>query len=229
VTYSQTRSAGALGPNEVARMTLVASGLSPNTLYHARFEVDDACYLTHVDVHEAQVRHADDTVAGVCSPDKFHVEGPIYDEHAFDFREANNLLWRHNAAPLLSHTCDGFASHAAVPTTSSTSYVNLIATGVAARLQTQYHGTRRRPSAIPVEMAVLAIHSAGVLPTADFRLTDGTNNIDIAGAVISGSLGWFMTTGTISDTPADWEMQHRVSAATGTVRTVAWFVWPYEA
>ena len=186
--------------------------------------------MPYAAVHEGWNVLADDSVTGVCNPSKFHVEGPIHDEHAADLTDAANKLWRHNGAHLMSWCCKYHQSDAGVPTTSSTSYADLIINNAGHYLQTQYHSTRRRTGAsgVPVEMAVLCIRTAGA-GTADFRLTDGTNNIDITGAAVGGSLQWFTTTTNISDTPATWKMQHRVSVGTTSIRTPAWSVWEYEA
>ncbi len=226
--YTGTRSVGDLAPNEVAHGNLIANGLSPNTLYHARLFADNYAVLTYAVVHEGRTGYPDDSVTGVCNPDKYHVEGPIYDEHALDLSDSCNKLWRHNGAHLLSWSCDYHTTHASVPSTASTSYVDILSNNAAVQLQTQYHGTRRRPSTIPVVMYVSADRTAGA-GTADFRLTDGTNNIDISAAAITSTRTWFTVTGTISDTPATWEMRARVSVGTTTVRISGWSLFEYEA
>jgi len=228
-TEKLSRSAGALNPSEVIFRSIRIDGLSPNTRYHARFEVFDAMVMTSATVHEGWQTTADDTVTGVCNPDKFHVEGPIYDEHAQDLTEANNKLWRHNGATLMSWTCDYNEDDSSVPRTTSTSYVDLIAESAGFYLNTQYRSTRRRTGSagVPVEFAIRAARLSGA-GTADFRLTDGTNNIDLTGVAISGTTTWFTGTATMSDTPATWRMQHRVSVGTTDLRTSGWAVWQYE-
>jgi hypothetical protein len=222
--------ASVMTPDQVTHKVFVIEGLDPNTEYYGEPKCLDGMTLVYMIVHEARETQADDSVVGVCSPDKFQSEGPIYDEHASDFREANNLLWKHNGAHLLSWTCD-YRDRSSSPTLSGTSYANIIASGVGAFFATDYHSTRRRAggtSAVPIKMAVRARRTAGA-GTASFRLTDGVTNIDIAAAAIGATEAWFTTTGTIQDTGAAWELQALVSVGTTTVEISGWSVFEWEA
>jgi hypothetical protein len=222
-------SSGAIAPNQVSHRTMVIRGLTANTQYHGLLNTFEGARMVYACVHEQQVRHGDDTVTGVCSPDKFHVEGPIYDEHSADLSDACNKLWRHNRSPLFTWTCDYYEASATVPSTNSTSYVNILGTSAPVYIQTQYKGTRRNPSAIACKMAVKLVRTAGT-GTASVRLYDGTNSMAMTGlAIATNTPTWFVGDVTISDTPASWEMQALVSAGTTTVEILGWVLYPYVA
>lgn len=222
---------GVAVPEQIARKAIYLQGLSPNTEYIGEAKCTDGLTLAWMSVTEYREQHADDDLAGVCSPAKFANEADILDEHLEDLIEANNLLWRHNGSHLLMWTCD-YADRASSPWVSSTSYVNILdaTKDPAVRLVTDYHSTRRRTGSagVPVKMAVRARRVAGT-GTADFRLTNGTQNIDIAGAAIATGEAWFTATANIPDSAADWKMQSKVSVGTTTVEISAWSLFEYEA
>ena len=219
-------SAGAITPSQVIRRTFVVRGLSPNTEYHGVFELNNDMRMVFASVHEAWNMLADDSVTGVCNPDKFHAEGPIYDEHANDLNEANNRLWRHNGAPYIGWSSDYARSSA--PTTTSASFANLISNSAGFDIDATYHVTRRRTT-VPVKMGVRA-HYLTSASNAEFRLTDGTNNIDITGVTLPavGSSRWFTTTSTIPASSANWRMQARRTSGSGSVAVDGWALFPYE-
>ncbi len=221
-----TLAAGALSPNDIIERTFVVKGLSPNTEYHARFVNTNSARIVYATVHEGWEVRADDAVTGVCNPDKFHAEGPIYDEHAQDLTEANNKLWRHNGAPYIGWSGDYAAG--SLPSTTS-AVLGDIFTGCGQYIDATYHTTRNRTT-VPVKMGVRAFAS-GTPCTADFRLTDGTNNIDITGCVLSTatSAKWFTTTANIPASIGTWRMQFRLASGANTVFVDGWALFPYEA
>ncbi len=223
-------SSGALHPNDVFRRTIRIDGLSANTEYHGGFSMTNSARIVYAVVHEGWQMVADDSVTGVCNPDKFHVEGPIYDEHAQDLTEANNKLWRHNGAPYIGWTPDYNDSD--VTGITSASFADIIGNSAGQYVNTAYHSTRRRTGSagVPVKMGVKC-YRIGSTCNAEFRLTDGTNNIDITGVTVPTATNarWFTTTANISDTPATWRMQAKRTSGTGEVAVVGWSLFPYEA
>lgn len=223
-------SAGALSPSDVFRRSFHIDGLSPNTEYHGRFGMTNSARIVYATIHEAWEMVADDSVNAVCNPDVYQAEGPIYDAHALDLTRASNALWRHNGAPYIGWT-PSFNSSAA-PSTTSAVFADLMPNSRGQYVNTQYHSTRRRTGSagVPVKMGVKTFF-VGSSCNAEFRLTDGTNNIDITGVTVPSATNerWFTTTATISDTPATWRMQARRTSGTGEVAVCGWALFPYEA
>ncbi len=219
-----------LVPSDLLFRSFHVDGLASNTEYHGYFSLTNSVRVAFTSIHESWQMTADDSVTAVVNPDKFHVEGPIYDEHAQDLCEANNKLWRHNGAPYINWSCDYPSSGA--PGTTSAAFADVISDSAGFYVNTAYHSTRRRTGAsgVPVKMGVKTFRT-GAACDAEFRLTDGTNNIDITGVTVptATSTRWFTTTATISDTPATWRMQAKRTAGTGTVNIEAWTLFPYEA
>lgn len=230
-SFDGSIAAGAVNPSQVGRYAFRIDGLSPNTEYHGAFSVQNGTQILFVQVHEAWQMAADDAVTAVCNPDKYHAEGPIYDEHANDLNEANNRLWRHNGAPYIGWVPDYVDSTA--PTTTSGAFADILANNRGFYINSAYHSTRRRTGSagVPVKMGVKCYVTSGGVAGGEFRLTDGTHNIDITGVTVPLSATfaqWFTTTANIPDTSATWEMQARRVSGTGTIAIAGWSLFPYE-
>lgn len=202
--------------------------LDPNTEYRGQILASNGVRVCYMTVVESITRYADDTIAVIVNPARFVREGPVLASQFVDLKNAANQLWRHNASHLFSWVPRYFDQDAANPATASTTFTDLIANSAAAYIDTTNRGTLQRPNAIPVKMAVRARRTAGT-GTADFRLFDGTNSIQISAAAIASTSAWFTGTGTMSGTPATWRMQHRTSVGTTTVQTSAWSLFQFEA
>lgn len=230
--FGGSTSGSIVGPDEISHKSVLIRGLSANTEYEGGFTSDDGGCIVYATVYELPRPVADDTIPVIVKPTRFVREGPILASQFSDLHTAANQLWRHNASHLLSWAPHyGHSAGDGGPQTNSTTYVDVLANSAAMRIETTHRGSLQRPNAIPVKMAVLARRTAGA-GTADFRLFDGTNSIQLLAAAISGvsaSGTWFTVTGTISGTPANWRMQHRVSVGTTTVRTIAWSLFQWEA
>lgn len=220
-------------PNDVSRRLCRVTGLSPNTEYHGYFSMSTPgigvgnALLTYAVVHEELTSRSDDTLTGVCSPDKYHAEAPIYDLEAQDLTDANNKLWRHNGAPYIGWAADYDTSSG--PTTTSAVFADLQANSAGHYIDSTYDCTRNRTT-VPVKMGVKAFRDTNTA-TADFRLTDGTNNVDITGCVCPTAANekWFTTTATIPAGTGTWRMQARRTAGTGTITVCGWALFPYES
>lgn len=231
--YFDGASAGTtIGPTEVSHKRLIVTGLSPDTEYRIVNACTNGMCVVYMAVVEGTNRHADDSVAGVCGLGKFSAQGPIYDEHVADLRDANNRLWKHNGAHLLSWTCDYEAqtTGAGVPSiTGSTSYVDVYARDI--YLATLYHNTRRRSgsTAVPVKMAVHSDRTGAGGGTLDVRLYDGTNSIAVTGIGDSGGTTWVTATGTLPAQLANYRLQAKQSNTTTTHRLYGVSLFEYEA
>lgn len=227
-TYDGASAGATVTPDEVSYKKMVITGLSSNTEYRIENEVTNGACLLYLMIREASVRHADDSVAGVCSPDKFANQGPIYDEHVEDLCNANNLLWRHNGAHLFSWAADYEINvgAAGLPTvTGNTSYTDVY-TARPFTLQTLYHNTRRRTT-VPLRMAVLADRTGGT-GTLDVRITDGTNSIAVTGMADGGLVTWVAATGSLPAQLASYHLEARHSNGTTTHRILGVSLFSFE-
>jgi hypothetical protein len=227
--YVGSASGTVIGPDDVHFLGFVVDGLAPNTEYVSGFSCEGGLRLAYAMVEEKREREADDSVSVICNPSLYVREGPIAAAHLADLANAGKLLWRHNASHLLSW-CPNYVSDLPapdVPNINSTSYVDLIANSAAVLINTPNRGTLQRPNAIPVKMAVrYRLVGSG---TADFRLFDGTNSIQILAAPSTGTATWITGTGTMSGAAATWRMQARVSVGTITVRIMGWSLFQFES
>ena len=88
------------------RVCLVTGSTSGIGLETARLLVAEGARVVYLTVTERDTQHADDTVTAVCDPGEYTPEAPIYDAHVGDLVDANNRLWKHNGAQLITWTCD---------------------------------------------------------------------------------------------------------------------------
>lgn len=228
IRFGGTTSGSIIGPDNVSHHSFVISGLAPNTEYYSETRCLFGGRLAYLSVAERRNRNADDSISVVCNPALFVREGPITAAQLADLANAAKLLWRHNASHLFSW-CSNYAEDTvADPVSFATIYTDLITANAAMNVEATGRGTLQRPNAIPVKMAVKARRTAGA-GTADFRLTNGIQSIDILGAAITSTAAWFTGTGTLIGSPSTYQMQHRVSVNTTTVRTMAWSLFQFEA
>lgn len=231
VTFDGASGGANIAPSEVSHKRLRITGLAANTEYKVENQLTNGMCLVYMVAVEAGSRHADDSVTAVCSPGKYAAEGPIYDEHAQDLVDANNSLWRHNGAQLLSWSCDYEAgtSGTGVPViTVNTSYTDIYSTTLT--IATLYHNTRRRSgsTAVPVKLAVLSDRTGGA-GTLSVRLYDGTNSIEVTGIGDDTGLNWSTATGTLPAQLAGYKLQAKQSNGTTTHRIYGLSLFEYEA
>lgn len=218
ITYEGASATTAVPPNAISHQKMVITGLSSNTEYVLDSDCTNGMCLTYMSAYEMTNRHADDSVAGVCGPAKFVAGAPILDEHIEDLKDANNRLWKHNGAQLVSWCCDYEAQSAGTgiprPAAGPTSYTDLYTAPL--YLPLSYHNTRRRTT-VPVKMAVMAERSNGA-GTLSVRLTDGTSSIEVTGIGAGGILptSWATNTGTLAATSASYKIQYKYSEAVTT-------------
>jgi hypothetical protein len=159
--------AGTYPPSDVewnvAQIT-AADGLQADTVY--------AGYLTQwywarvhsLSIYERAKPIADTSTVGIADPLAWESYRPIYDEHVEDLCTTGTTLWKHNGSQLLSW---GRKDGTSAPSITSTSWVNLLSTGITAwsssspgyMLSTLYHDSRK--SDVPVELGVRAVRTAG--------------------------------------------------------------------
>lgn len=228
LVYDSTVTGDILGADVVSHNMTRITGLAQDTEYYCETRCLFGARLAYLTAVETPVREADDQVLVICNPGRYGRGAPIKRLAIEELATAARELWRHNASQLFAWCSNYQEDTASDPSTSSTSFTDLIADSSAMRIETTMRGTLQRPNAIPVKMAVKARRTAGS-GTADFRIFDGTNSIQISAAAITSTKDWFTTTGTLSGTPATWRMQHRVSVGTTTVRTMAWSLFQWEA
>lgn len=231
--YFDAASAGAtVTASEVTHKRFVITGLSADTEYRIVNECTNGMCVVYMVIYEAPSRHADDTVAGVCGTGKYQAQGPIYDEHIADLVDANNRLWKHNGAHLLSWACDYEAQSAGVGVpviTVNTSYTDVYSRDF--YIATLYHNTRRRTTAATQVPVVMAVHSerTGGTGTLDVRLYDGTNSIEVTGIADSGAIAWVKASGTLPAQLANYRLQAKQSNGTTTHRIYGVSLFEYES
>lgn len=215
-------------PDGIYHAHSICEGLSANTEYTFHFEVYGTRVL-YASMTECDKNHADDSLTAVCDPGQYVAEGAIYDAQISDLVEANNELWQHNGAHLISW-CPNWYDNT-WPALAATSYTNMInnsSTTVTAatpgwNLQTLYHNTVNRTT-VPVKLAVLVERVSGV-GTFDYRLTDGTNTLGTTGASGAGEQ-WLTTTGTIpAQASTKWDLHGKVSAGTWRIKAISLYEW----
>lgn len=232
ITHNSASAGAVVNASEVSHKRFRITGLSPNTEYRMVNEVENGMGLAYLVVFESPTRHADDSVAGVCGVGKYQAQGPIYDEHIEDLVDANNRLWKHNGAHLLSWTADYYvyAGAAGVPRiTTGTTYADVYTRDF--YLATLYHNTRRRLTAatqVPVKMAIMGQRISGA-GTLSVRLTDGTNNIEVTGLGTGGSTSWVTATGFLPAQLANYRLQAKHSDALTTHDLFGVSLFEYEA
>ncbi len=230
--YHDSASAGAtVNASEVAHKKAFLTGLAANTEYYVEHQTTQGFTVIYMVTVESTNAHADDSVTGVCGVGKFQAQGPIYDEHIQDLVDANNNLWKHNGAHLLSWTCDYEAQStgAGYPSINgSTAYVDVYARDF--YLATLYHNTRRRTTAatqVPVKMAILAERASGT-GTLDVRLYDGANSIAVTGVGAGSPTLWTLASGNLPAQLANYRLQAKQSNTTTTHRLYGVSLFEYE-
>lgn len=228
-TFGGSGGGATVTPSEIHNVQDFVTGLSANTEYQWYAEHAQGARLVYLSLTEGESRHSDDTITAVCNPALYPVEGPIYDSHIADLVEANNKLWRHNGAHLISWCSPGDPDDATA--FSSTTYKNAIdfasATVTAAtpgwNLFTQYHNTANRTT-VPVKMAIKSERASGA-GTLDVKLTDGTNSITITGIGAGSSTTW--QTSVAANIPAQggtkWDLHAKVSSGTHRITGLSLF------
>jgi hypothetical protein len=232
VTYAGDVTPGAaIGCSDIAHVTVRINGLVANEEYAGAWLATNGLRLAYMSVAEVAKPIADDSVAVICNPSLFVREGPIYAAQFADLQQAANRLWKHNASHLLSWCVNYEIGGGGDAITNSTSYVDVIPNNAEIFINTINRGTLSRPNSIPVRMAVYATRSGGAGTTADFRLFDGTNSIEILNATITASpvFSWVSGSGVMSGTPANWRMQMRTDNAGTQIRVGAWSLFQWEA
>lgn len=228
--YSGASGGSDVAPGELHHIYDTITGLTANTEYRFVGEALNGVRLAYLTLMELESKYADDTVTAVCDPGELLPAAPIYDAHLGDLIDANNKLWRHNAAPLISWSVD-YESRTPLSTTWTT-YTNPLdgtSTTVTANssgfnLFTQYHNTTNRTT-VPVKL-VIQIGSAGGGVTTDLKITDGTNTLSITGMASSG---WYSTTGTIpAQAGTKWDIMTKNSGA-GTATLKVLSLYEFEA
>lgn len=215
-TFKASSAGVNVAPNEISWVhAITEQDLSANTEYKFYFTCANGARLVMASLTECDKNHSDDGITGVADPGGFVAEAPIYDHHIGKLVTANNELWQHNGAHLISWAAqydeDGWPPTVA---TSYTNIINLSSTTVTAAtpgwyLQTQYHNTVNRTT-VPVKFCVNTDRTAGA-GTLDIKLTDGTNSVSITG--IADVNGWSTTTGTIpAQAATKWDCHAKVSA-----------------
>lgn len=223
--YSNGRaSTSFVGPSDIDERLIRLTGLAPNTEYYVETTVSDGCRVVYMSAAEQQLRHLDDSVEGVVDPSPFIEGGDITDEAIARLITTANALRKQSAAHLLSWCPDYLES--AGPTTTSTSYVNMLTGTPKITLPVTYHGTEMR-SQIPVTIAARVDQITGSGATADVRLWDGTNEIAVTGMLDAGAPKWFSANAVIPAGSAQWDVQMRVSG--GTWRLFGVSLFEYEA
>lgn len=224
-------------PSELNHVQDRVLGLAANTEYQAYWQLTNGARLVYASLTEGDTRHADDSVAAICSPGEYMAEGPIYDAHLAELVTANNELWQHNGSHLIGWCSDYDTGDAPLVSSfpSRTTYTNLIdgsSTSVSAasagwNLFTQYHNTLNRTT-VPVKFCVRTDRVAGA-GTLDIRLTDGTNSIGFTGL---GDLNetWSVMTGTIpAQAGTKWDLQCKVSTGATDHAISAIALFEYDA
>lgn len=225
-TFAGTKVGSVVSPSQIHYSVLTLTGLSADTEYRLDLETLYGCTVTYATVSEAEVRHADDSVTGVVSPAKYPVGGPIYDEHIADLITANNALWKHNGAHLLSWTCDYQVATTAAGVPAVLGPAGYADVAGAFHLPLAYRSTRNRTT-VPVRMAVLAERTAGS-GTLDVRLTDGTNELAVTGIGAGSANTWTVISGELPAADAGWWIQARTGSVS-EFRLYGVSVFPYEA
>jgi hypothetical protein len=215
-------------PDQIYYAHSICTGFAANTEYTFSYEVYGVRVL-FASMTECDKHYADDSVTAVCDPGEFVAEGPIYDSHIADLVEANNELWQHNGAHLISWCPNWYDD--TWPALTATSYTNVInnsSTTVTAatpgwNLWTQYHNTVNRTT-VPVKLCVLVERVSGT-GTFDYRLTDGTNTLGATGASGAGEQ-WLTTTGTVpAQAGTKWDLHAKVSAGSWRIKAVSLYEW----
>jgi hypothetical protein len=235
--YFVARSDGSstVTPGALYHMDRVVTGLTPNNEYSLLWTLNFA-RLAYLAVSEEPDRGANDATTGVCNPAAFQAESEIYDAHIGDLVDANNKLWRHNGAHLIT-ACPSYdyATASSLSTTTSTSYVNVydgVSTTVTAgtagfNIFAQYHNTTNRTT-VPVKFAYCLDRTAGA-GTTSIQITDGTNKIEVTGIGDNAGL-WATTTGTIpAPAGTKWDIQYKVSVGTTTAKFLGAALFEWES
>ena len=229
--YYPKVASGTYTPAEVAWIWSESSdGVTADTVYLGWIFQKHYARIQSVMVYEIAKPVADSSVTGVADPLLWEKNKPIYDVGVQDLAETGTELWRHNACHLFSWSRK---TPATAPTTTSTTYVNMLETGSTTvtattpgmRINTQYHDTTHGD--VPVQLGVVALRTAGT-GTASIKLVDGSGTLLEETGITSGTL--YTTSHTITAKAAEKTDIHvKVNTAGATWRFDVVGLWEYEA
>ena len=199
--------------------TSVSMDISPNTEYECVLQTVDYSRPVACGVWErGALTGLDDTLTGAVDPTKFALGQPILDDDMAELGEASRYLWKQNGSQLFTWSAEDTGA-TAVPTSTSTSYVNMFdststpgATTVGVNIQTTYHNTDTETD-LPVEFAVYAEYDSAFAGTGSIKISDGTNEIEITGI---STPAWYTATGTIPAALAKFDLMGKMADASGT-------------
>lgn len=144
----------------------IRTGLLANTEYRGHIRQYHYSRLDSATIYETASDVADSSVDGVVDPSYWETHKPIYDAGAQELAQTGTLLWRHNAAHLLSWTRIDAAS---APVFAGTTQKNLLDTSLTGGvwsatspgfvINTQYHDSFNGD--VPVVLGVYATRTGG--------------------------------------------------------------------
>lgn len=206
------------------------------TIYRLVIQCQGYCRPHAIAVWEESSNPVNDTASIIANPTLFEIDSEIYAEGVEALLEAGDLIYKHNAAPLMSFSArNGSAGSPAVPAISATSWVNVCHTSFSSASSTspgfyvplQYRKTRS--NATHLEFAVRYSAASLGANTLDVRLHNGTDTlIEITGLDNVPSQPCDVVTGTTTaNTNEKWDLQAQVSGGSANIEAVA--LWEYEA
>lgn len=218
-------------PDEFAYGTIRVA-VDPDTLYRVALITSGYARPVACSVYEIGEVPVN-TSNGAVDP-RVHTGVNILDSQIEELMPAQTAIWRNNAGPVLQWCRDSVGT---APTRSTASYANLInqsagstvdANSIGVRVNLQYHNTQAQAD-VPVLMVVRAQRTAGSTNTNNaVKVTDGTNEIEIAG--IDDSTLWYTVVGTMPATDGQkWDIQLRANSVSETVRVDAVYVFEWQA
>lgn len=218
-------------PDEFAYGTIRVA-VDPDTLYRVALITSGYARPVACSVYEIGEVPVN-TSNGAVDP-RVHSGVNILDSQIEELMPAQTAIWRNNAGPVLQWCRDSVGT---APTRSTASYANLInqsagstvdANSIGVRVNLQYHNTQAQAD-VPVLMVVRAQRTAGSTNTNNaVKVTDGTNEIEIAD--IDDSTLWYTVVGTMPATDGQkWDIQLRANSVSETVRVDAVYVFEWQA
>ncbi len=223
--------AGTYLPKEVAWSgATITAAVAADTVYMCWLQQVNYARVHSMMVYEVANPIGDASVVGIADPLHWETVKPIYDTGIQGLAETGTELWKHNAAQLISWSRHSIAS---MPTITSTSYVNLLATGASTvtaatpgfRINTEFHDSQKGD--VPVEVGVFAVRTAGS-GTASVKFVDASGTLFEETGITSGTR--FTATGTMVAKAAektDIHVKVNTGGATWEFYTVG--LWEYEA
>lgn len=228
VTYTPTQVAW-----QWSELTVAGDTLLPDTVYRGSLVLTNYCRPHSLMVYEKAKTVAASSNDGATDALKWEAGRPLYDADAQSLAETGTLLWRHNAAHLLSWSQK---SQATPITFSATTWTNLLdgttawsATSAGYSIATQYHDTQKK--SVRVQLAIYAERVSGT-GTLDVRLMEtggqllGRSGITTAQASATPGAVFSHLITAKAATKADLQLQ---CSATATWNIYAINLWEYEA